>query len=75
MDQILLTALQNATSQNVGLMKEAEKNLSLFEKEQNFYSALIGVFFNRQVDPAARYMAILTLKNGIDKYWRKTQSK
>lgn len=70
MEQILLSALLNATNQNVELMKEAEKNLSLFEKEPNFYSALIGVFLNREVDPAARYMAILTLKNGIDKYWR-----
>jgi hypothetical protein len=54
-------------------MKEAEKNLSFFEKESNFYPTLVGVFLNREVDPAARYMAILSLKNGIDKYWRKTQ--
>lgn len=73
MESILLSNLQHATSQNVTLMKEAEKNLSLFESESNFYPALVGVFLNREIDPAARYMAILSLKNGIDKYWRKTQ--
>lgn len=73
MESILLTNLQHATSQDVALMKEAEKNLSLFEKESNFYPTLVEVFLNREVDPAARYMAILSLKNGIDKYWRKTQ--
>lgn len=74
MEQMLLTALQNAASQNVEMMKEAEKNLALFEKEPNFYTALINVFHNRESDPAARYMAILTIKNGIEKSWRKTQA-
>lgn len=73
MESILLLNLQHATSQNVQLMKEAEKNLSLFEREANFYPTLVSVFLNREIDPAARYMAILTLKNAIDKYWRKTQ--
>lgn len=75
MEQILLTTLQNATSQNIELMKEAEKNLNLFEKEPNFFSALINVFLNKELDGSARYMAILTMKNGIDKFWRKTQIK
>lgn len=74
MEQMLLTALQNATNQNVEVMKRAEKNLELFEKEPNFYTALINVFLNRELDPAARYMAILTVKNGIEKSWRKTQA-
>lgn len=74
MEQLLLTALKNASSQNVELMKEAEKNLALFEKEPNFYTALVNVFLNRELDPAARYMAILTVKNGIEKSWRKAQT-
>jgi hypothetical protein len=33
----------------------------------------LSFFANTNLDDGARYMAIITLKNGIDKHWRKNQ--
>jgi hypothetical protein len=56
-------------------VKQAEQNLSAWEKEENFYSTILNFYKNEQLDVDVRYMAILTLKNGIDKHWRKAQAK
>lgn len=72
---ILFQTLKNATSQDPNLIKQAEQNISTWEKEPNFYPTLLSFYSNNQVDDDVRYMAILTLKNGIDKHWRKTQAK
>jgi uncharacterized protein YegL len=71
----LFQTLQSATSQDPQLLKQAEQNLLAWEKEENFYKTVLSFYCNPQVDEAVRYMAILTLKNGIDKHWRKTQTK
>jgi uncharacterized protein YbcI len=70
---LLLQSLQSATSQDPQQVKQAEQNLSNWEKEENFYSTLLSFFANTNLDEGARYMAIITLKNGIDKHWRKNQ--
>lgn len=72
---LLFTTLQSASSQDPQLVKQAEQNLSAWEKEANFYSTILSFYLNSQLDESVRYMAILTLKNGIDKHWRKTQAK
>lgn len=33
------------------------------------------VFLDHSVPPEVRYLSIIQLKNGIDKYWRKTATK
>lgn len=72
---LLFNTLQSATSQDPLLMKQAEKNLIEWEKEANFYPTILNFYANSSLDESARYMSILTLKNGIDKHWRKTQTK
>lgn len=72
---LLLHTLQSATSQDPTVVKQAEQNLSTWEKEPNFYSTILSFYGNDQLDVGARYMALLTLKNGIDRHWRKTQAK
>jgi hypothetical protein len=72
---ILFQTLKNATSQDPNLMKQAEQNIATWEKEVNFYPTLLNFYSNNQLDDDVRYMAILTLKNGIDKHWRKNQAK
>ena len=74
MDQLFIT-LQNAVSQDINLVKQAENNLAIFEKEPNFYTTVLDFYFNQQLDVSTRYMALLFVKNGIDKYWRKNQNK
>jgi hypothetical protein len=54
MNQSIEQVLSQATSQDVALMKEAEKTLQQYEKEPNFYSTLINVFLNPDLNPAAR---------------------
>lgn len=72
---LLLNTLQLATSQEPQQVKQAEHNLNSWEKEANFYPYLSSIYANTNLDESARYMSILTLKNGIDKHWRKTQTK
>lgn len=74
MDELFIT-LQNASSQDVNLVKKAEHNLAIFEKEQNFFTTVLNFYFNQQLDVSTRYISLLIVKNGIDKYWRKTQNK
>lgn len=75
LEMLLLHTLQSATSQDPTVVKQAEQNLSAWEKEPNFYSTILSFYGNDQLDVGARYMALLTLKNGIDRHWRKTQAK
>lgn len=70
---LLLTTLQSAISQNPQLVKAAEENLATWQNQPNFYSTLLSFYTNSNLDDGARYMAILQLKNGIDKHWRKNQ--
>lgn len=68
----MLLALNQACSQDPGLIKEAEKKLKAWETEAGFYSLLMFVFKNESLDVKVRWMAILCIKNGVDRYWRKT---
>lgn len=74
-ETLLFNTLQSATSQDPLLVKQAEQNLAAWEKEANFYTTILNFYCNQQLEERVRYMAILTLKNGIDKHWRKTQTK
>lgn len=72
---LLFNTLQSASSQDPQQVKQAEQNLSAWEKETNFYLTILNFYKNSSLDEGVRYIAILTLKNGIDKHWRKTQNK
>lgn len=52
-------------------IKVATEQLSNWEKQPGYYSALQDVFANSAIDRNVRYQAIIQLKNGIDKHWRK----
>lgn len=72
-ESLLFLTLQSATSQDPLVVKQAEQNLSRWEREPNFYSTIVNFYFNTQLEDQVRFMAILTLKNGVDKHWRKVQ--
>jgi len=70
-DAVLL-ALSHACSQDPSLIKEAEGKLKAWETETGFYSLLMVIFKNEAVDVNIRWMAILYIKNGVERYWRKS---
>ena len=53
-------------------MKPAEAQLKEWESQPGFYSVLLAVVANHAVDLNVRWLATLCVKNGVDRYWRKT---
>ena len=71
--QNLYSTLVNASSQYQLRIQTAAQQLSNWEKEPRYYSSLQTLMLDKslpQVD--VRYLAVIQLKNGIDKYWRRT---
>ncbi|CAH0559233.1 unnamed protein product [Brassicogethes aeneus] len=70
-ENFILDVLQRASSQNPDILKPAVEKLKEWETQPGFYNTLLNVFCNHNVDVNVRWIAVLYLKNGIDKYWRK----
>ncbi|XP_066152603.1 importin-11 [Euwallacea fornicatus] len=69
---LVLDVLHRASSQDPVILKPAEEKLREWETEPGFYSILCNVISNHTLDINVRWMAVLCMKNGIDRYWRKT---
>ena len=69
---LLSQALQSAVSSQPQQIQVGTQQLQRWETEKGFYSLLQDVFLDRRLPFDMRYLAIIQLKNGIDKYWRKT---
>lgn len=69
---LVLETLRKAASQNAEQLKPAEQQLKCWETEKWFYSALLSVFSDRSLELNVRWLAVLYIKNGIERYWRKT---
>ncbi|KAK8782150.1 hypothetical protein V5799_016510 [Amblyomma americanum] len=69
---VVLETLRKATSQNAEQLKPAEQQLKCWETEKWFYSALLSIFSDHTVEVNVRWLAVLYIKNGIERYWRKT---
>ncbi|KAG5289711.1 importin 11 [Histoplasma ohiense] len=50
------------------------EQLKNWEKQANYFSLLQDVFVDTSLPNEVRYMSIIQLKNGVDRYWRKTAS-
>uniref|UniRef100_A0A1B6L138 Importin-11 n=1 Tax=Graphocephala atropunctata TaxID=36148 RepID=A0A1B6L138_9HEMI len=68
---VVFETLQRATSQNSEVLKPAEQKLKEWETEPGFYTILFNIFSTHTVDVNVRWLAVLYIKNGIDRYWRK----
>ncbi|XP_045467255.1 importin-11 isoform X2 [Harmonia axyridis] len=71
-EENLVEALRRASSQDAAILKPAEEKLREWEIQPGFYSALLNIISTHNLDLNIRWMAVLYMKNGIDKYWRKT---
>ncbi|KAI9801900.1 MAG: hypothetical protein M1833_002214 [Piccolia ochrophora] len=70
--QILYNVLRSAASGDPQQIQTGAKQLQQWETEKGYYSLLQDVFQDKGLPVEIRYLAIIQLKNGIDKYWRKT---
>ncbi|GAO15702.1 uncharacterized protein UV8b_01562 [Ustilaginoidea virens] len=66
----LCRALQSATSNDTTQRQAAGQQLSAWEQAPGYYSSLQGVYLDKSAPNNVRFLAIITLKNGIDRYWR-----
>jgi hypothetical protein len=69
---ILFHVLRSASSTNPTQIQTGAKQLQEWEKASGYYPLLQSVFVDKSLPYEVRYLAIIQLKNGIDKYWRKT---
>ncbi|CAH1155509.1 unnamed protein product [Phaedon cochleariae] len=67
----VLEVLRAASSQNPEILKPAETKLKEWEVQPGFYTVLFNIISNHSVDVNVRWIAVLYMKNGIEKYWRK----
>lgn len=73
-ETLVFKTLEQASGANPQLIKVASQQLSNWETTPGYYSALQDVYANFNYYQSIRFQAIIQLKNGIDKYWRKTSS-
>ncbi|KAL4952453.1 armadillo-type protein [Aspergillus filifer] len=70
--QNVLNSVIQAASSTQQQVQTGTKQLQHWEKQEKYYTFLQDVFLDQSVPLEARYLAIIQMKNGIDKYWRKT---
>ncbi|KAI8380281.1 armadillo-type protein [Blakeslea trispora] len=68
----LLAVLREATSSDYHRMRQAEDMLKQWENEPSFFATLQDIFYDRTVEHDVRFLSGIYLKNGIDRFWRRT---
>ncbi|KAJ5085856.1 hypothetical protein N7532_010627 [Penicillium argentinense] len=71
----IVSALVMAASSNLQQVKEGTKQLQNWERMPTYHAFLQDAFLDQSAPHAVRYLSIIQLKNGIDKYWRRTATK
>ncbi|KAM4058614.1 importin-11 [Hirsutella rhossiliensis] len=66
----LCRTLAAATSHDHARRQAAGKQLTAWEHQPGYYSSLQDVYLDRALPTDVRFLAVIQLKNGIDKYWR-----
>ena len=70
-DQTLLYVLQSASSNDQQQIISGAQQLQNWEKTPGFHSSLQTLLLDYSLPFEVRYLSVIQLKNGIDKYWRK----
>ncbi|KAL2257554.1 hypothetical protein VTK26DRAFT_9478 [Humicola hyalothermophila] len=69
----LVRALNAAsTSTDHAQRQSAGQQLQTWESDPGYYPSLQTAYLDKSLDKQVRFLAIILLKNGIDKYWRHT---
>ena len=70
--QLLFQVVSAAASSDQQQVRNGTEQLQGLEKIGGYYSSLQTIFIDTSLPVEVRYMCAIQLKNGIDKYWRKT---
>ncbi|KAJ4237035.1 hypothetical protein NW759_000158 [Fusarium solani] len=68
--QSLYQTLQSATSTDYAQRQTAGQQLTSWELQPGYYSSLQAVYLDKSLAAEVRFLAVIQLKNGIDRYWR-----
>jgi len=68
----LIHTLRSASSSDPTQIQTGTKQLQRWEKTAGYYKHLQSAYLDQRLPLELRYLAVIQLKNGIDKYWRKT---
>ncbi|KAK2795615.1 hypothetical protein FQN50_009701 [Emmonsiellopsis sp. PD_5] len=70
--QNVFNALVSAAGSTQQQVRTGGQQLQNWEKEEHYFLLLQDIFVDYSLPNEVRYLSIIQLKNGIDKYWRKT---
>jgi len=72
--QLVISTLARASSgfANPQALKVATQQISNWERTPGYYGLLQDVYADFSLSQEVRFQAIIQMKNGIDKHWRKT---
>ncbi|KAK6522888.1 hypothetical protein TWF281_002316 [Arthrobotrys megalospora] len=68
----LLQVLQAAASNDHAILQLASKQLQSWETTTGYWSLLQDAYLDQSLERNVRWMSIITLKYGVDRFWRKT---
>ncbi|EXJ95755.1 hypothetical protein A1O1_00879 [Capronia coronata CBS 617.96] len=71
---LVISTLTNASQPTAHALKAVTQQIGNWEKTPGYYALLQDVYADLSLPNDVRFQAIIQLKNGIDKYWRKTSS-
>ncbi|XP_052792511.1 importin-11-like [Mya arenaria] len=69
---MILDTLTRACSQDSAVLTPAEHQLQQWQTQPGFYTALSSIFCNHEIAVNVRWLAVMYIKNGVEKYWRRT---
>lgn len=74
-DENVVQTLRAASSSDPAQIQSGTKQLSSWEKSPGYYVHLQSAYIDARLPEEVRLLAIIALKNGVDKHWRKTATK
>ena len=73
--QSLFEVLQAASSTNQVHLQLATAQLKEWETTPGYWSLLQDAFLDTSLPKDVRWMSVITLKYGVERFWRKTATK
>ncbi|RKF65837.1 Importin-11 [Erysiphe neolycopersici] len=70
--ELVTRVLMSAVSSEQIKIQTATHQLQAWETQKGYFSHLQSAYLDKSLPSELRYIAIIQLKNGIDKYWRKS---
>ena len=71
-NEALYRVISRASSSDPTQIQTGTKQLQNWETLNGFYSGLQSLYLDVSLPVEVRYLAIIQLKNAVDKYWRKS---